>query len=74
MRQLSDDTPSFGQGVRGYSKRYGAALADQVMGNLMTEAIMPSLLHEDPRYFSQGEWLRVEEDGLCACPDSGDSH
>ena len=51
MRQLSDDTPSFGQGVRGYPKRYGAALADQVMGNLMTEAIMPSLLHEDPRYF-----------------------
>jgi hypothetical protein len=51
LRQISDDTPSFGQGMKGYSKRYGAALGDQVMGNMMTEAIMPSLLHEDPRYF-----------------------
>jgi hypothetical protein len=51
LRQVTDDTPSFGQGVKGYSKRYGAALGDQVMGNMMTEAIMPSLLHEDPRYF-----------------------
>jgi hypothetical protein len=51
FRQLSDDTPSFGQGVKGYSKRYAAAVGDQVMGNMMTEAILPSLLHEDPRYF-----------------------
>jgi hypothetical protein len=51
MRQLSDDTPSFGQGLKGYSKRYGAALGDQVIGNMMTEAVLPALLHEDPRYF-----------------------
>jgi hypothetical protein len=74
MRQLSDDTPSFGQGVKGYSKRYGAALADQVMGNLMTEAIMPSLFREDPRYFRKVHGSVWRRTGLHAHADSGDPH
>lgn len=49
--QLEDSNPSFGQGVRGYAHRYWTAYIDQSMGNLMTEAVMPTILHEDPRYF-----------------------
>lgn len=46
--------PGYGPGIEGYGKRYGAALADQVTGRLIGSAILPSLLHQDPRYFYQG--------------------
>jgi hypothetical protein len=54
LYQLDDQNPNYGQGVKGYAKRLGASLADQTMGNMMTEGVMPSLLHEDPRYFRLG--------------------
>ncbi len=51
LSQLDNSNPSFGQGLKGYARRYGSAIADQDIGNFMTEAIWPSMLHEDPRYF-----------------------
>jgi len=54
LYQLMDQHPFFGQGVAGYARRYGTALGDQVIGNMMTESIMPSLFHQDPRYFRLG--------------------
>jgi hypothetical protein len=54
LYQLEDQDPSFGQGLKGYGKRMAASYGDQAIGNLMTEAIFPSLLHEDPRYFRMG--------------------
>jgi hypothetical protein len=55
LSQLQNDNPSFGQGLKGFAKRYGSAVLDQDLGNYMTEAIMPSLLREDPRYFRRGQ-------------------
>src|SRR5262249_33771920 len=52
--QLEDQNRSFGQGMKGYAKRYAGAYGDQAIGNMMTEAIFPSLLREDPRYFRRG--------------------
>jgi hypothetical protein len=60
--QLENENPSFGQGAKGYFKRYGASLADQMMGNILTEGVFPVLLHEDPRYFRRGtggKWGRT---------------
>jgi len=54
LSQIDDDEPSFHYGVKGYAHRYITGLADQDIGNYMTEAIMPSLLHQDPRYFRKG--------------------
>jgi hypothetical protein len=54
LYQLEDQNPSFGQGMKGYARRYGTALGDQIIGNMMTESFMPSLLHQDPRYFRIG--------------------
>jgi hypothetical protein len=54
IAQLNNTNPSFGQGLKGYAHRYGTGLLDQDLGNYMTEAILPSLLHEDPRYFRKG--------------------
>jgi len=51
ISQLNNSNPEFGQGAEGYGKRYAAGIADQDMGNFMTEALFPTLLHEDPRYF-----------------------
>jgi hypothetical protein len=62
LYQLENQNPSFSQGMSGYAKRFAAAYGDQMIGNMMTEAIMPSLLHEDPRYFRLGEgsgWSRA---------------
>jgi hypothetical protein len=39
-----------------------AAYGDQMLGNMMTEGIVPSLTHQDPRYFRLGEgsgWARA---------------
>jgi len=51
LGQLTNQNPSFGQGLAGYARRLGTGYADQAMGNMMTEAIFPSMLREDPRYF-----------------------
>jgi hypothetical protein len=55
LYQLENQNPSFGQGMAGYSKRFGTAYGDQMIGNMMTEGFVPALLHEDPRYFRLGE-------------------
>jgi hypothetical protein len=52
--QALNDDASWGQGFKGFGKRYGAALADQTVGPLMTTAVFPTLFHEDPRYFQLG--------------------
>jgi len=52
--QLTNSHPEFGQGWAGYGRRIGTGYADEVIGNMMTESIFPSLLHEDPRYFRRG--------------------
>jgi len=52
--QWENENPSFAQGMKGYAKRLASSYGDQAIGNLMTEAIFPSLLHEDPRYFRVG--------------------
>ena len=54
LDQISNDDPSFGQGVKGYAHRLGAWYLDESMGNMMTEGIFPALLHQDPRYFRIG--------------------
>jgi hypothetical protein len=55
IRQADNAYPAFGQGLAGYGKRYGAALADQVDGNIMVGAVFPSILKTDPRYFQMGQ-------------------
>jgi hypothetical protein len=62
VAQWTDAFPPFGQGGAGYAKRLGTAYADQAIGNYFTEAILPTLLREDPRYFRRGtggKWRRT---------------
>lgn len=62
LSQAENSEPGFGQGALGYGKRYGAYFADGTIENFMTAAILPSLLHQDPRYFQMGQgsfWRRA---------------
>ena len=52
--QAVNDNVGYGQGTEGYARRYGATYADSADGVLWGNAIFPSLLHEDPRYFRKG--------------------
>ncbi len=52
--QLTNADPSFGQGVKGYSHYLVTSYADWSIGDYMTEAVVPVLLHQDPRYFRRG--------------------
>lgn len=51
----ASDTPAYQQGLKGYGQRYGAAYAGGVSDILIGGAILPSLLHQDPRYFYSGQ-------------------
>jgi len=53
IEQAADYT-AFPQGWKGYGQRFGAAYADDVVDTFLGGAVLPSLLHQDPRYFYQG--------------------
>jgi hypothetical protein len=54
VQQAGNNPDEWRQGAKGYGKRLGAGFADGVTGSLISNAILPSLLHQDPRYFYQG--------------------
>jgi Carboxypeptidase regulatory-like domain len=64
------------QGAPGYGERFGANLANGVSEGLFTNAILPSLLHQDPRYFYQGtdsKWSRARHAILAPFVCKGDN-
>ena len=49
-------------GLPVFGEYYARGFSDQIIGSYVTDAIMPSLLHEDPRYFRLGAgtfWRRT---------------
>jgi hypothetical protein len=48
------NTPDYQQGWKGYGQRFGAVYADGVTDIMFGGAILPSIFHQDPRYFYQG--------------------
>ena len=61
IAQAQNDDAAWGQGLKGYGKRYAAAFADTTVGSFMTTGLFPVMLHEDPRYFRDGDggfWRR----------------
>lgn len=54
VQQARDNPSEWQQGAKGYSKRLGAGFADAAIGGLISNAVLPSLLHQDPRYYYQG--------------------
>ena len=52
--EQAGEHPNYREGAIGYAERYGAAYANGFTDILIGGAILPSLLHQDPRYFYQG--------------------
>jgi hypothetical protein len=51
ISQARDSLPDYGQGWDGYGKRYGSSVASNASSHLFGTGLIPSLTHEDPRYF-----------------------
>jgi hypothetical protein len=52
--QAQDSHAAYGQGIEGYAKRFGANYVDTADGNFWGNAVLPIVLHQDPRYFRLG--------------------
>ncbi len=53
--QATNQYPSFDQGLKGYGRRYGYTVLDTVSTTYWTDAIMPTIFRQDPRYYRLGE-------------------
>jgi hypothetical protein len=47
--------PELGSGIVGYGRYYWRTFTDGVSGAFFTEAIVPAITHEDPRYYTLGQ-------------------
>ena len=52
---LLNSDPELGSGIAGYGRYYWRAFTDGVSGTFFTEAIVPAITHEDPRYYTVGK-------------------
>lgn len=54
VEMYNSNWDSFGNGGSGFAKRFGAIYADRTTSRLLATAVLPSIFHEDPRYFYKG--------------------
>lgn len=77
LSQAQDQDPTFGQGMAGYGKRFGATYADMASFEFFKDFAYPSIFHEDPRYYrlAQGSggkrFLHAMEHAVVAHRDNG---
>jgi len=61
MAEWSDSHPQLGEGMAGYGRYYWRGFLDKTDGNYLVIFALPTLLHEDERYYAMGEggvWKR----------------
>ena len=54
VQQATNSLSGYGQGAQGYAKRFGANYANTFIGTMLSSAVLPALLKQDPRYFYKG--------------------
>jgi hypothetical protein len=54
IQQAGDTAPNYGQGAGPYAQRFGAATASFALAGFYSQALLPTLFHQDPRYFKKG--------------------
>ena len=52
---LLNSDPELGHGIKGYGRYYWRTFTDGVSGTFFTEAIVPAITREDPRYYTMGK-------------------
>jgi hypothetical protein len=63
VSQINNSIPEFGHGPAGYGRYFWRSYVDQINGNYFTEAIIPSLTHQDPRYYTLGHGSVLHRSG-----------
>ncbi len=53
--EWSDAHPKLGEGIPGFGRYYWRGFVDKTDGNYMVIFALPSVLHEDERYYAMGE-------------------
>jgi hypothetical protein len=74
--QAENSEKGYGQGAKGYAKRYSATFADTTIENFMTSAVLTSILHQDPRFYQLGTggfWRRARYGVRCIFVTRADS-
>jgi len=62
LAEWTDAHPQLGQGLPGYGRYYWRGLADKTDGNYWVIFALPTILHEDERYYAMGKgtfWKRA---------------
>jgi len=54
VQHARDDFSGFGRGVDGYGRRYGALYATLFTATMISNAALPAVFRQDPRYFYKG--------------------
>jgi hypothetical protein len=54
ISQAANGIPHYGQGWGAFGERYCAQEGDQFTGSMLIYGVLPSVLHQDPRYFRKG--------------------
>lgn len=63
LDQWANSDSQVGQGAQGYAKRYGLVAGDGIIENFMTQAVFPSILCQDPRFFQTSNGSFVHRSG-----------
>lgn len=71
--------PGYGTGFSGFGKRFGAQYANDFGSRMIGSAVLPSLFHQDPRYFYKGKgsarsraWYAVKSAFICRADNGHD--
>lgn len=62
ISQAANGLPHYGQGWGAFGERYAAQEGDQFTGAMLIYGVIPTALHQDPRYFRRGRgsaWSRI---------------
>lgn len=55
MAEWSDAHPQLGEGMQGYGRYYWRGFVDKTDGNYLVIFALPTVFHQDERYFARGE-------------------
>jgi len=55
VQQATNGEPHYGEGWGVYAERFAAAEGDQYSSSFLIYGFLPSILHDDPRYFRRGQ-------------------
>jgi hypothetical protein len=69
--------PNYTEGLKGYGQRFGSVYVNGLTDIMVGGAILPSILHQDPRYFYQGtgttksRWIHALSSPIICRGDNG---